>query len=101
MNTLTNKAIAKIFREFADKIEKGTCTVDVETLTDVANKMIHIKLNAEQMCSYLNVSRATLTRMICDSRVPRPRKSPGEKEYWYQDEVDEYIRNYKLKYNSD
>lgn len=98
MRHLTNKLIAKIFRDFADKIESGTCAVDTETLTDVANKLIHVKLNAEQMCSYLNVSRPTLTRMICDGRVPRPRKSPGEKEYWYQDEVEEHTHNYKSKY---
>lgn len=50
MNILTNKAIAKIFREFADKIENNTCAVDSETLTDIANKLIHIKLTAEQVC---------------------------------------------------
>lgn len=98
MRKFTNKVIANIFRDFADKIENGTCAVDVDTLTDIANKMIHIKLNAEQLSNYLHVSRATLTRMVCDGRIPHPRKSPGEDKYWYQDEVDEYITNYKAKY---
>ena len=98
MRILTNKIIAKIFREFADKIENGTCGVDEETLTDIANKMIHIKLNAEQMCNYLNVSRATLSRMTCDGRIPQPHKTAGEDKYWYRDEVDEYIAAYKKKY---
>lgn len=97
MRTLTNKAIAKIFREFADKIENNTCDTDVETLTDVANKLIHIKLNVDQMCKYIRVSRATLIRMAWDGRIPKPKREAGGKEYWYQDEVDEHIAEYKRK----
>lgn len=99
MNILTNKVIAKIFRDFADKIENGTCGVDAETLTDIANNMIHIKMTAEETCNYLNVSRATLTRMVCDGRVPNPHKDAGGNKYWYRDEVDNFIAEYKRKYN--
>lgn len=98
MKNLTNKAIAAIFRQFADKIENGTCAVDTETLTDIANKMIHIKMTAEETCSYLNVSRATLTRMVCDGRVPHPHKNRGGNKFWYQDEVDKFMSDYKEKY---
>lgn len=101
MRKLTNLAIATIFRQFADKIEKGTCEVDTETLTDIANKMIHIKMTAEQTCSYLGVSRATLTRMVADGRVPHPHKDRGGDKYWYQDEIDESIAKYKEKYGLD
>lgn len=99
MRLLTNKVIANIFRKFADKIEKGTCEVDTETLTDIANKMIHIKLNKEQLALHLNVSYATITRMVADGRIPPPHKTAGEDKYWYQDEVEEHIANYKAKYN--
>ena len=33
--------------------------------------------------------------MIFDGRVPKPYKESGGKEYWYQDELDYYIRNHK------
>ena len=85
------KEIGRIFKQFGEKIENGTCGVDIETLNDIASKMIHIKLNAEQTCRFLNCSRATLTRMINDKRIPRPHKEPGGKEYWYQDELEDYI----------
>lgn len=98
MRKLTNKTIANIFRKFADKIEDGTCEVDTDTLTDIANKMIHIKMTAEETCSYLNVSRATLTRMVADGRIPHPHKDRGGNKYWYQDEVDDFMDNYKRKY---
>lgn len=97
----TNKEIARIFREFADKIENGTCGVDAETLSTAANMMIHIKLNEDQMCSYLNCSRATLWRMIVDGRVPTPYKEKGGRKYWYRDEVDSSIAAYKQKYGLD
>lgn len=101
MNKLTAKAIARIFRQVADKIEAGTCEVDTENLTEIANTLIHIKLNTEQMCKYINCSRATLVRMVADGRLPHPHKSAGEDKYWYQDEVDKHIAEYKAKYGLD
>lgn len=49
------------------------------------------------MCKYIHVSRATLIRMAWDGRIPKPKKDAGGKEYWYQDEVDEHIAEYKRK----
>lgn len=92
------KQIANIFRNVADKIEDGTCEADHDTLEEIAKVMIHIKMTAEQTCSYLNVSRATLSRMVIDGRVPRPHKDRGGNKYWYQDEVDDYMNRYKEKY---
>lgn len=92
------KQIANIFRNVADKIEDGTCETDRDTLEEIAKVMIHIKMTAEQTCSYLNVSRATLSRMVIDGRVPHPRKDRGGNKYWYQDEVDDYMNRYKEKY---
>lgn len=101
MKIRTNKAIAKIFRDFADRIENGTCGVDAETLSTAANMLIHIKLTAEETCAYLGVSRATLTRMVADGRCPRPHKTRGGDKYWYQDEIEEWLIDYKEKYGVD
>lgn len=49
------------------------------------------------MCKYIHVSRATLIRMAWDGIIPKPKKDAGGKEYWYQDEVDEHIAEYKRK----
>lgn len=43
----TKKAIAAIFRKIADKIEAGTCELNDLELTEVANILVHRKLNAE------------------------------------------------------
>lgn len=94
----SKKAIATIFRQIADKIENDTYEVDDEELFELADKLIHRKLNSEQMCHHLNVSSATLTRMIADGRVPKPKKTLGGSKYWWQDEVDNYRREHTEKY---
>lgn len=94
----TKKVIASIFRQIAQRIEDDTCEVDDRELTEIANMLIHRKLNAEQLARYLNVSRSTLTRMVTDGRIPRPRKTLGGDKYWWQDEVENHIAEYKEKY---
>ena len=94
----SKKAIASIFRKIADKIEAGTCEIDDEELTEIANSFIHRKLNAEQLSHHLGVSRSTITRMVTDGRIPRPRKTLGGDKYWWQDEVENYIAEYNAKY---
>ena len=95
MNPITKKLILKILKDTYNRIENNTCGLDEEELLDLGNKLIHVKLNIEQTCKHLNCSRSTLNRMIFDGRVPKPYKESGGKEYWYQDELDNYIRNHK------
>ena len=78
----TKKVIATIFRQIAQRIEDDTCEVDDRELTEIANMLIHRKLNAEQLAKHLNVSRSTLTRMVTDGRIPHPRKTLGGDKYW-------------------
>lgn len=74
-------AIDAIFRAIADKIENNTCEVDDRELTEIANMLVHRKLNAEQLSRHLNVSRSTITRMVADGRIPHPRKTLGGDKY--------------------
>lgn len=94
----TKKAIAAIFRKIADKIEAGTCELNDLELTEIANMLVHRKLNAEQVAHHLGVSRTTITRMVADGRIPHPRKTLGGEKYWWQDEVENSIAEYNKKY---
>ena len=94
----TKKAIAAIFRKIADKIEAGTCELNDLELTEIANMLVHRKLNAEQVAHHLGVSRTTITRMVADGRIPQPRKTLGGEKYWWQDEVENSIAEYNRKY---
>ena len=94
----SRNAIAAIFRKIATKIEDGTCKVDDRELTEIANMLVHRKLNAEQLAHHLGVSRSTITRMVTDGRIPYPRKTLGGDKYWWQDEVENHIAEYNAKY---
>lgn len=94
----SKNAIAAIFRKIADKIESGTCEVDDRELTEIANMLVHRKLNAEQLAHHIGVSRSTITRMVSDGRIPHPCKTLGGDKYWWQDEVENYIADYNAKY---
>lgn len=91
-------AIAAIFRQIADKIENNTCEVDDMKLNEIANMIVHRKLNEEQLAHHIGVSRSTITRMIADGRIPHPRKTLGGDKYWWQDEVENHIAEYNAKY---
>ena len=95
MNVIIKKMILKILKDTYNKIESDTCGLDEDEILNLANTLTHVKLNIEQTCKHLNCSRATLNRMIFDGRVPKPYKEPGGKEYWYQDELDNYIKSHK------
>ena len=95
MTPAIKKMILNILKDTYNKIENDTCGLDEDEILNLANTLTHVKLNIEQTCKYLNCSRATLNRMIFDGRVPKPYKEAGGKEHWYQDELDNYIRNHK------
>lgn len=92
--------VASIFRKFADKIENNTCEMDDRELTEIANMLVHRKLNAEQLAHHLGVSRSTITRMVTVGKIPQPRKTLGGDKYWWQDEVENRIAEYEAKYES-
>ena len=92
--------IASIFRKFADKIENNTCEMDDRELSEIANMLVHRKLNAEQLAHHLGVSRSTITRMVSVGKIPQPRKTLGGDKSWWQDEVENRITEYEAKYES-
>lgn len=95
MTPAIKKMILNILKDTYNKINNDSCGLDEDEILNLANILTHIKLNIEQTCKHLNCSRATLNRMIFDGRVLKPYKESGGKEYWYQDELDNYIKNHK------
>ena len=92
--------VASIFRKFADKIENNTYEMDDRELSEIANMLVHRKLNAEQLAHHLGVSSSTITRMVSVGKIPQPRKTLGGDKYWWQDEVENRIAEYEAKYES-
>lgn len=95
MDAVTKKLVLKILKDTYNKIENDTCGLDDDEIMSIANALTHVKLNIEQACRHINCSRPTLYRLIACNKIPKPYKDSGGKEYWYQDELDEYIKNHK------
>lgn len=66
MNNSIKLTIIKILKDTINKIENNECSLDDEEILSIVKNLVHIKLNIEQTCNYINVSRATLNRMIID-----------------------------------
>ena len=95
MNNSIKLTIIKILKDVLHKVENNECALDDEEVLSIAKNLVHVKLNIEQTCNYISVSRATLNRMIIDGRLPRPKKTLGGDKYWYQDELDDYLKEHK------
>lgn len=95
MNNSIKLTIIKILKDTIHKIENNECALDDDEILSIAKNLVHVKLNIEQACRYINVSRATLNRMIIDGRIPQPKKTLGGDKYWFQDELDDYINRHK------
>lgn len=66
MNNSIKHIIIKILKDTIHKIENNECALDDDEMLDIAKNLVYIKLNIEQTCHYINISRATLNRMMID-----------------------------------
>lgn len=69
MNNSIKLTIIKILKDVLHKVENNECALDDEEILSIAKNLVHVKLNIEQTCNYISVSRATLNRMIIDGLV--------------------------------
>lgn len=86
-NILTN-LLVKELRNVADKLDSGNSHLSEAEQSEILSMLTHTALSAEEVCSYLNISRATLTNHIRDNIIPKGRKLRGRKELvWFKDEL--------------
>jgi len=88
------KLISNALRETADKLDSGNSNLSEDEQCELLAMLTHTALSAEEVCSYLNISRATLTNYIRDGIVPKGRKLRGRKELiWFKDELINVINS--------
>ena len=86
------KVLVKELRAAADRLEEGTCVIDMGAAQDIINILAHVPLSKEQACEFLNVSRATFDNHVRLGNIPKGRKEVGKKELvWYKDELQQCI----------
>lgn len=88
MQKVLDKLIAKELRNIADKFDAGNSHLSEEEQSGILAMLTHTSMSAEEVCSYLNISRPTLTNYIRDGRIPKGRKLRGRNELvWFKDEL--------------
>lgn len=89
MNNFLKKAVSKILREIADKIDSGNCELSEDQAMDVISAISHEVLSKDEACGYLNLSRSRFDDLVREGVIPRGRKRRGFKELiFYKDELD-------------
>lgn len=93
MNNFLKRAVIKLLRETADKIDSGNCELNEEQAMDIMSVLGHEVLSKDEACSYLNLSRSRFDDLVREGKIPKGRKRRGFKELiWYKDELTEIIR---------
>lgn len=93
MNNFLKRAVTKLLRETADKIDSGNCELNEEQAMDIMSVLSHEVLSKDEACSYLNLSRSRFDDLVREGKIPKGRKRRGFKELiWYKDELTEIIR---------
>lgn len=93
MNNFLKRAVTKLLRETADKIDSGNCELNEEQAMDIMSVLGHEVLSKDEACSYLNLSRSRFDDLVREGKIPKGRKRRGFKELcFYKDELDKVIR---------
>lgn len=93
MNNFLKRAVTKLLRETADKIDSGNCELNEEQAMDIMSVIGHEVLSKDEACSYLNLSRSRFDDLVREGKIPKGRKRRGFKELiFYKDELDKIIR---------
>ena len=78
-------------------IKLNRCPITDEQGLDILDIVRHKPMNKTQACEYIGLGRSRFDDLVRDGILPKGRKEKGGKLYWYQDELDKAIRDYKVK----
>lgn len=93
MNNFLKRAVTKLLRETADKIDSGNCELNEEQAMDIMSVLGHEVLSKDEACNYLNLSRSRFDDLVREGKIPKGKKRRGFKELcFYKDELDKAIR---------
>jgi len=98
MIDVVKRQVAKLLREFADKIDSGNTNISEDEAIGILRAVAHERMSKEQVLIYLNMSRSKFDSYVRYGRFPKGKKRKGYKELvWYKDELDDCIRKIKFE----
>jgi len=87
MNDILVKRVVKEVRDFADKLEAGTCSLNSNEAIGLLSILAHEELSLEEACEFVNLHKSRFTELVRLGHLPKGRKSKGKRLVWYKDEL--------------
>lgn len=98
MIDIVRQHVARLLREFADKIDSGNTNITEDEAIGIMRSIAHQRMTKEEVIVYLNMSRSKFDTYVRFGRFPKGRKARGDKAlFWYKDELDDCIRKIKFE----
>ena len=88
---MLQKILGKIFQEFADRCNSGTCNLTQEELDETIELMQKINEVAKE----LSVDQRTIQNWVKRGWLPDGVKRPGKKKSWNKTDVEKFKKSMK------
>lgn len=90
---IIRESLIKLLEDTVEKLKADTCEVSEEQAVEIIKVITHVPMSKEKAAMYLNMSTSRFDTLVREGYLPKGRKRLGWKEKrWYQDEIDDYIR---------
>lgn len=90
---MIQKILGKIFQEFADRCNAGTCSLtedELNTTIDLLQKINQQDLNIHEVAKELSVDQRTIQNWVKRGWLPEGTKKPGKQKTWDKNTIEEY-----------
>lgn len=96
MSNFIQKQLAKLLKEYSDKLLNGTCEINEEQMSIIMNLLGHEPVSKDVACDLLHLNRSKFEKLVRLNILPKGRKRKGFKELvWYKDELKNKYQEYK------
>ena len=82
--------VAKVLRDYADKLESGTCLISQDEALNIVSQVAHIAMNKQQVADRYGVSTKTIERKEKEGSIPKGHTVSSSKKVWFLDDLIEY-----------
>lgn len=90
---MIQKILGKIFQEFADRCNAGTCNLteeEVDLTIELMKKINQQDLNIHEVAKELSVDQRTIQNWVKRGWLPEGTKKPGKQKTWDKNTIEEY-----------
>lgn len=89
---MLSKIVGDLLINKGQDLKDGKCELDDEELLELSKCLLHRKMNIDKTCREYNLTRQMLDYKIKQGDFPVPIKKPGDSKYFWQDEIENFIK---------